>query len=76
MSDYAAESDWLEGTTPGILIELQLFWHLTRVVLTQVRGRSAALKNIGTKINKQFPDSKFNMLVRQHNSEIIRLGTT
>ena len=66
VSGYATESDWLEGTTPAVLIELQLLWHLTGVDLTQVRGRSAALENIGARITKQFPDSEFRMLVRRY----------
>lgn len=66
VSGYAAESYWLEGKTPAILLELQLFWYLSKVDLAKVKGRAADLDRIEARIADQFPESEFRMLVRRY----------
>ena len=67
VSGYATQSGWLDWDAPAVLLELQLFWHLSEVNLARNdRNELRKLRNIRDSIAGRFPGCQFKMLVRRY----------
>lgn len=69
VSGYATDVGWLDRSAPAVALELLFFGLLSEVNLTRNnKSRSERLRQIRNKITSQFPDCKFEMLVRRYRS--------
>ena len=66
VSGYRRQSDWIDGRTPAVLIELQLFGLLSDTKFAKSRpDRAKDLRKVKNQINRNFKDCGFEMLVRR-----------